>query len=173
MTGTGKSRLLRALRDQGAQVLDLEELAQHRGSVLGNLPDAAQVCSIMHVEDIATGALHNITQNLGTGSTGCRLDPAALADVAEQLLAALENPVDLLILNRFGKGEAEGQGLRAVIEKAFVAGVPVLTVVRPEYEPDFQAFTGGTAQMLAPRLEDALYWAERAAFPARSQCGAA
>lgn len=42
MTGTGKSLLLRALRDQGAQVLDLEELAQHRGSVLGNLPNAAQ-----------------------------------------------------------------------------------------------------------------------------------
>ena len=42
MTGTGKSRLLRALHDQGAQVLDLEELAQHRGSVLGNLPNAPQ-----------------------------------------------------------------------------------------------------------------------------------
>ena len=42
MTGTGKSRLLRALQDQGAQVLDLEELAAHRGSVLGNLPDQPQ-----------------------------------------------------------------------------------------------------------------------------------
>jgi tRNA 2-selenouridine synthase len=42
MTGTGKSRLLRALHGQGAQVIDLEELAAHRGSVLGNLPDAAQ-----------------------------------------------------------------------------------------------------------------------------------
>jgi tRNA 2-selenouridine synthase len=42
MTGTGKSQLLRALRAQGAQVLDLEELAAHRGSVLGNLPDAPQ-----------------------------------------------------------------------------------------------------------------------------------
>ncbi len=42
MTGTGKSRLLRALREHGAQVLDLEELAAHRGSVLGNLPDAPQ-----------------------------------------------------------------------------------------------------------------------------------
>ncbi len=42
MTGTGKSRLLGALHDAGAQVLDLEGLAAHRGSVLGNLPDAAQ-----------------------------------------------------------------------------------------------------------------------------------
>jgi len=41
-TGSGKSRLLRVLRDEGAQVLDLEALAQHRGSLLGNLPDEAQ-----------------------------------------------------------------------------------------------------------------------------------
>lgn len=41
-TGSGKSRLLRALENTGAQVLDLEALAQHRGSVLGTLPDAAQ-----------------------------------------------------------------------------------------------------------------------------------
>ena len=41
-TGSGKSRLLGALRSAGAQVLDLEELAAHRGSVLGNLPDRAQ-----------------------------------------------------------------------------------------------------------------------------------
>ncbi len=41
-TGSGKSRLLRALLQHGAQVLDLEALAQHRGSLLGNLPDADQ-----------------------------------------------------------------------------------------------------------------------------------
>jgi len=37
-TGSGKSRLLGALETCGAQVLDLEELARHRGSVLGGLP---------------------------------------------------------------------------------------------------------------------------------------
>lgn len=42
LTGTGKSRLLSALQHLGAQVLDLEQLAAHRGSLLGNLPDAAQ-----------------------------------------------------------------------------------------------------------------------------------
>jgi len=42
LTGTGKSRLLRALCDAGGQVLDLEALAAHRGSVLGNLPNEAQ-----------------------------------------------------------------------------------------------------------------------------------
>ena len=41
-TGSGKSRLLQALADQGAQVLDLEALAAHRGSLLGALPDQPQ-----------------------------------------------------------------------------------------------------------------------------------
>jgi tRNA 2-selenouridine synthase len=41
-TGSGKSRFLGALRRAGAQVLDLEDLAAHRGSVLGNLPDRPQ-----------------------------------------------------------------------------------------------------------------------------------
>ncbi len=41
-TGSGKSRLLRALDRAGAQVLDLEELAAHRGSVLGGLPERPQ-----------------------------------------------------------------------------------------------------------------------------------
>ena len=41
-TGSGKTRLLQALSEAGAQVLDLEDLARHRGSVLGGLPFEAQ-----------------------------------------------------------------------------------------------------------------------------------
>jgi len=41
-TGSGKSRFLGALRKAGAQVLDLEALAAHRGSVLGGLPGEPQ-----------------------------------------------------------------------------------------------------------------------------------
>ena len=41
-TGSGKTRLLQALREQGAQVLDLEALANHRSSVLGHLPGVPQ-----------------------------------------------------------------------------------------------------------------------------------
>ena len=41
-TGSGKTRLLQALQAQGAQVLDLEALANHRSSVLGMIPGMAQ-----------------------------------------------------------------------------------------------------------------------------------
>ena len=41
-TGSGKTRLLNALDEAGAQTLDLENLASHRGSLLGAWPGEAQ-----------------------------------------------------------------------------------------------------------------------------------
>ncbi|HYP33903.1 MAG TPA: tRNA 2-selenouridine(34) synthase MnmH, partial [Burkholderiaceae bacterium] len=41
-TNCGKTRLLQALARQGEQVLDLEGLAKHRGSLLGDLPGEPQ-----------------------------------------------------------------------------------------------------------------------------------
>jgi len=41
-TGSGKTRLLQALKAEGAQVLDLEALANHRSSVLGQIPGCPQ-----------------------------------------------------------------------------------------------------------------------------------
>ncbi|WP_296653386.1 tRNA 2-selenouridine(34) synthase MnmH [Paraburkholderia sp.] len=41
-TGSGKTRLLQALAEAGAQTLDLEALAAHRGSLLGALPERGQ-----------------------------------------------------------------------------------------------------------------------------------
>ena len=42
MTGSGKTRILQEAQMLGAQVLDLEALAIHRGSVLGNEPNIEQ-----------------------------------------------------------------------------------------------------------------------------------
>ncbi len=41
-TGSGKTRLLQALASEGAQVMDLEALANHRSSVLGAIPGLPQ-----------------------------------------------------------------------------------------------------------------------------------
>lgn len=41
-TGSGKTRLLVALAEQGHQILDLEATAAHRGSVFGDLPNQDQ-----------------------------------------------------------------------------------------------------------------------------------
>jgi tRNA 2-selenouridine synthase len=42
MTGSGKTRVLQEAKNFGAQILDLEALAIHRGSVLGNEPNIEQ-----------------------------------------------------------------------------------------------------------------------------------
>lgn len=42
LTGCGKTRLLHELARQGAQILDLEGLAKHRGSILGDNPNNPQ-----------------------------------------------------------------------------------------------------------------------------------
>ena len=59
-TGSGKSRLLRALHKAGAQMLDLEDLAAHRGSVLGNLPARPQP-SQKGFESLLLRALQNLS----------------------------------------------------------------------------------------------------------------
>jgi len=55
-TGSGKSLILQRLAALGAQVLDLEALANHRGSVLGLMPDAVQP-SQKRFESLLWGAL--------------------------------------------------------------------------------------------------------------------
>lgn len=42
MTGSGKTRLLQYMKEQGHQVIDLEELAQHQGSSYGSLNKLVQ-----------------------------------------------------------------------------------------------------------------------------------
>lgn len=42
LTGSGKSRLIAAIAAEGGQVLDLERLARHRGSLLGDIPGEPQ-----------------------------------------------------------------------------------------------------------------------------------
>jgi tRNA 2-selenouridine synthase len=54
LTGSGKSRLLAALRAEGAQALDLEHLARHRGSLLGDLPGDPQPSQKAFETDLLT-----------------------------------------------------------------------------------------------------------------------
>lgn len=53
VTGTAKTHILRAARALGAQVIDLEGLARHRGSLLGIEPDADQPAQRLFESEIA------------------------------------------------------------------------------------------------------------------------
>lgn len=105
------------------------------------------------------GAPVRITQSLGTGSSGCRLDAGALALAAGRAAAAMPG-ARLVIVNKFGKQEALGGGFRDLIAEALGAGLPVLTSVAPEYRADFAAFAGDLAAPVAAQA--ALDWCRAA-----------
>jgi hypothetical protein len=62
------------------------------------------------------------------------------------------------MLNRFGKAEAEGGGLRSAFVRAMEAGVPVLTAVRPPYFEAWSKFHGRLAVDLPTDLDAVLAW---------------
>lgn len=128
------------------------------GCLQRQLPDGGSCCPISHLEDLASGATTRITQPLGRGSTGCRLDPGALANAAENLIRQLDTRPDLLILNRFGRGESEGRGFRPVIERAVELEIPVLTAVKQRYEPEWQTFSADMAENLTAEPDLILDW---------------
>lgn len=103
LTGTGKSRLLRALREAGGQVLDLEALAAHRGSVLGNLPGAPQPGQKMF-ESLIWSALGRFDParavyiEAESKKIGVLRVPAALIDTMwKSECVVLESPIDLRV----------------------------------------------------------------------------
>lgn len=120
-----------------------------------------ECCRDIEIEHIGTGVTQIISQSLGSGSKGCRLDPAALADVAGALQAELDDGADMLILNRFGKGETEGHGFRSIIETAYARQIPVLTVVRETYVEGWNDFAGDCGVLLAPDSKTVLGWCDR------------
>ena len=56
----------------------------------------------------------------------------------------------LLIVNKFGKHEAEGRGFRSLIAEALASGLPVLLGVNQMNMHSFQAFAGDMAEPLTP-----------------------
>jgi hypothetical protein len=139
----------RTLVRRGIAVAGFLQHAEHVGG---------QCCGAVDVEDIATGERIRIMQALGKHARGCRLDPQAMADVSMRAMRALEDGPKILVLNRFGKGEAEGAGLRAVFEAAAVSGIPLLTSVKESYLPAWNDFAAGFSARLDADTEQALSW---------------
>jgi len=118
------------------------------GIVQENVKGWCNSCQTMRVIDLMTGTAIEISQPLGPGAEGCRLDPAGLAEAASVVSRAIGANVELVIVNKFGKQEAAGSGLRTEIAEAVVAGVPLLTAV-PERSLDaWLEFTGSLGTTL-------------------------
>ncbi|MGP9791275.1 DUF2478 domain-containing protein [Roseinatronobacter sp. NSM] len=99
-----------------------------------------------------------ISQNLGPHANGCRLDAHGLETAVGLVAAALHRNPALLILNKFGKAEAEGRGFRSIIGQALAQGIPVLTAVRPPNLDAFLTFADGMADPLPAKLDALQVW---------------
>ncbi len=143
-----------------------EELKRDRLNVAGFLQREddsgnSACCSDMYLEDIGSGGRFRITQSLGSGSEGCRLDPNGLIEAVSHMSGQITGDIDLLILNRFGKGEEEGRGFRPVIEAAFMLGIPILIVVRDNYFEAWRQFAGEEFASLPADKSAVLAWCRR------------
>lgn len=112
----------------------------------------------MDVRILPDGKVIRISQSLGPGASGCRLDSQALEEAAGLVAAELEHGAALMIINKFGKSEAEGHGLRGVIAEALARDVPVLVGLGAQNEPAFEEFSGGLAEKLPPETGAILGW---------------
>ena len=116
------------------------------------------LCQGVNVEFIGSDKLLSISQELGPDATGCSLDQTRLADVAGLLAETVEKGADLLVINRFGKSEANGGGLIDCANTAIMAGIPVLMAVGWKYHAKWCAYHGGMGLEIEPEKELIANW---------------
>lgn len=127
------------------------------GTVQINTECGTHPCD-MDVRVLPDGPVLRISQNLGRDAKGCRLDPSALETAVGLVEMRLEPGVDVLIVNKFGKHEADGRGFRTVIADAISREIPVLVGVNPLNLIAFQEFVGGEATQLDPSRKVLVSW---------------
>lgn len=99
----------------------------------------------MVLEEVASGARISISQKRGLHARGCMLDTAELTRAEGLARTALEDAPALLVINKFGKSEAEGGGFRALIAEALSREVPILIAVPSRNLDAWRAFVGTLA----------------------------
>jgi uncharacterized protein DUF2478 len=136
------------------QRLSLAGVLQHRAFEGGD-----RRCDVV-LEDLATGHLTALFENRGAGARGCRLDEAALAEATARIEGSLERAPNLLVLNKFGKAECEGGGLRDLIASAIDGGIPVVIGVPQRNLDTWRSFAGEFAIELSDDDRDLKRWLE-------------
>jgi nucleoside-triphosphatase THEP1 len=112
----------------------------------------------MDIKVLPDGPEFRISQALGKGSRGCRLDPSALEQAALGVERSLDGGADLLLINKFGKNEAQGRGLTDAIVKAVEMDIPILCGLNDLNLPAFEAFTDNESTRLDPKIDDMKHW---------------
>ena len=97
----------------------------------------------MDLIDLASDTIVRISEDRGNLAQGCRTDAGGLAEAAEMVERSIRiGAPDLVILNKFGKAEENGGGMRHAIGAALLADIPVLLSVGDLALPAFEHFAG-------------------------------
>ena len=99
-----------------------------------------------------------VSEDRGSHARGCHLDTSALEEAAVLAASSIEPGVDLVVINRFGKQEAEGRGFRQAIEGAILLERPVLVGVSETNRGSWETFTGSEAEYLPCSIDAVLAW---------------
>jgi nucleoside-triphosphatase THEP1 len=99
----------------------------------------------MTLVELAGGNRFAISQDRGRHARGCRLDLSGLLRALAVSRAALAAGPDLVIVNKFGKTEGEGGGLRPLIADALSRSIPVLVAVPWRNIESWRLFAGDFA----------------------------
>ncbi len=134
------------------------------GTVQINTERGGHPCD-MDVQVLPDGPVLRISQSLGANAKGCRLDPSVLETAVGQVTMRLNQGADVLIVNKFGKHEADGRGFRAVIADALSQGVPVIVGLSALNAEAFHVFTGDCAIALKPDRQEILDWLQSVSAP--------
>lgn len=162
VTTSGRGRIDDLIADVvGAFTDDGLRLA---GTVRARPPDPSGHPCDMDLRVLPDGPRFRISQALGSAAKGCRLDGGVIAAIASAVEGRMLG-ADLLIINKFGKLEAQGRGLCPAIALAMEMEIPTLVGVNEMNTPGFIAFSGGVAVPLAPDMSAILDWYEAAVEP--------
>jgi nucleoside-triphosphatase THEP1 len=152
--------------DKRALLAEFARRRRQEGLRVAGLVEATEkgtgACGALSLTDLATGDRIAISQDLGPGSTACNLDPSGVA----RACAAAQKSVggaDLMVLSKFGKLEAAGQGLRDAFAAAVMAGVPVVTTLHPLLLADWTDFAGDFSDRIEAQAESLDLWWRRVA----------
>lgn len=127
------------------------------GLVQANVERADRPWCDMEITVLPDGPRLRINDDRGALAKGCRLNHGALEQAVHALLQRLDGAA-LLVINKFGKQEAEGKGCVPAIAAALDLGIPVVIGVNGLNLPAFHAFAGDLAQPLPETAETALDW---------------
>lgn len=114
----------------------------------------------MDVIVLPDGPSIRISQSLGPQARGCRLDPAAV-ETAVGLVQTRLSKSDCLIVNKFGKHEADGRGFCPAIAEALSMDLPVLVGLNELNADAFHGFCEDMAEQLPPDHDALLSWLRR------------